>query len=372
MTERPLHVTIGYPRNEYMEQLEKSARRNGFDVLSLPICWHANRLNTIDKFKILFHVFRAGFISDDRIILFTDAYDVLVLEECNTVSKKFFRFDSDIVFNSETNFYPPEGRDEAKRAFDAFPSKWRYLNSGCYMGYGWAIRRMIEYVCASPIVSDPAHGADQAALQDFFLRNQATEDLGLALDLECSIFATLNGSVGDFSFDRQGVINSETGRSISVLHANGDKANLPILTAINELIHEVPENIDLRVFISELGFLEHDGPEERLTWNLTVNENTLFFVVRANRRSVSFTAAHGFLTYCPDRVVHCDRDTIDSWEILYLRDHAISTHGLPLKEYMYPQPADVGRWSPIPLGVFSSPAATKLLEIVGRCTEIFP
>jgi len=164
-----LHFSVGYPRTEMMGLLELSARENRVNVVLLPDEFHQPRIRTIDKFHFMRAIIDGGSIADMDIILFTDAYDVLVIDDKSKILREFLHFSADLVFNAECALYPDDDRDAVRRAFDLVPSKWRYLNSGCYIGYAWAVRAMLDYVMARLPDDLSPHYLDQQLAQDFYL-----------------------------------------------------------------------------------------------------------------------------------------------------------------------------------------------------------
>ena len=367
----PEHITIGYPRTEYMALLEQSARRNGFATRSLPRAWSRPNIVTLDKMKILYEVLNSNDVSPDNLILFTDAYDVAIIDSAATILKKFGSFRSDLVFNAESNFYPNEDRQQAKQFFDKLPSKWRYLNSGCYIGYGWAIKLMIDSLVGDPRRALPdGHGADQALAQDFFIENYGSRTIRVALDTECKLFATLIGSERDYVLNGANVCNQVTGNSASVLHANGDKRNLGIIKACHRLLEqETP--CDIRICGDANTPLAYSRVAERLSWHDGIGENTVFFLAQGNRRAAALTAADGILTFCPDGAVHCDQESILAWEILDIRGDIRSAHGLALRDYMAPLSDLTPSLAPMPLAVFAGPLGDRLTDLVLRCYGSF-
>lgn len=367
----PEHITIGYPRTEYMALLEESARRNGFATRSLPRAWHRPNIVTLDKMRILYELLNANDVPPDNLILFTDAYDVAIIDNAATISKKFSWFRSDLVFNAESNFYPKENRQEAKQFFDKLPSKWRYLNSGCYIGYGWAIKLMIDSLVGDPERPLPdGHGADQALAQDFFVENFGNHAIRVALDTECRLFATLIGSERDYVLDGLNVRNQVTGNSASVLHANGDKRNLGIIKACQRLLEqEIP--CDIRICGDADAPLAYTRVAERLSWHKGISEDTVFFLAQGNRRAVAITIADGILTFCPDGAVHCDQESILAWETLDIRGDIRSAHGLALRDYMASRSDVTPPLAPIPLAVFAGPYRDGLTDLVLRCYGAF-
>ena len=231
-----LHLTVGYPPTEEMALLEASSRRNGFVFHALPRFWNAAKLAKIQKLSVLYGLFESGSVRPDQVVLFTDAYDVLVLSRADIVEERFRASGVDLLFSAEVNFFPKEDRDPRTQAlFEGYRSKWRYLNSGCYVGYAWAVLAMLRFTAS---LQTDASRSDQLLTQEFFRHCVETDSMKVGLDTLPDLFASLNASYNDFSLQRIGVRGTALDQPVAVLHGNGDKDNLRILRHIAALAED--------------------------------------------------------------------------------------------------------------------------------------
>lgn len=151
-----------------------------------------------------------GGVAPDQVVLFTDAYDTVVVRPGEEILAQFRELDYPLVFSAEKNCYP-----DPKRAteYPACDSPWRFLNSGGWIGRADHMLALLESVNAAEL---PDSHDDQAFFTDIYLRRPAS----ILLDTECRIFQTLWRSAEDVTYSH-GVRNQVTGTRPCVLHANG-------------------------------------------------------------------------------------------------------------------------------------------------------
>lgn len=136
-------------------------------------------IDTFSKFEALREWLRGSNLADSDLICFVDGYDVVQkrMDLDNFVSK-FKEFDADLVFGAETYCWPSPWM---AHLFGPSPTKYKYPNCGTYIGYVWAVRKMLEW--------DEYRLAydDQGLAHDFYLR---TQDVRVAMDYRQTLFQT--------------------------------------------------------------------------------------------------------------------------------------------------------------------------------------
>mmetsp|Transcript_67345 Transcript_67345/g.161470 ORF Transcript_67345/g.161470 Transcript_67345/m.161470 type:complete len:442 (-) Transcript_67345:88-1413(-) len=149
------------------------------------------------------------------VVIFTDALDVMVVGNSTEIVEKFLVLEAEkhvsIFFNAEERCFPddccrPEG------GYPPSPTRWRYLNSGVFIGRVWALRRMLKsYVGYTP--------HDQEWYQRFFL---GARDL-VGLDTECLLLCAVDGALPSDANGSPGarLLNLETNTVPAVLHFKG-------------------------------------------------------------------------------------------------------------------------------------------------------
>ena len=145
------------------------------------------------KYVDLFSKFDAlkeflGSIDPQEIIIFVDGYDVVQRRtDLTNFESKFIESGADLIFSAETYCWPNPWI--AYQFPQVPPSKtgplpYRFPNSGTFVGYAGAVKRMLEWD-----VYRMNHD-DQGYVHDFYLR---CKDLKIALDVEQILFQTGTG-----------------------------------------------------------------------------------------------------------------------------------------------------------------------------------
>lgn len=150
--------------------------------------------------------------SDNSIILFTDAYDVFLVSSIDGIVNRFLEFKCDVLFSAEKTCWPDPSL--SKLFPDSF-TNYKFLNSGCFIGYRWALLRLIESQ-----IKDTDD--DQLYYQKQYLKSLTEDFINIKLDTENYIFQCLGGSENSVKVLENGQLyNSETNCCPLVLHGNG-------------------------------------------------------------------------------------------------------------------------------------------------------
>ena len=191
-----------------MEMLIDSSTRNSIPVNNIFLPGDEWGGGTMEgpgggqKLNLLRRYITNNNLPDHDVILFTDAYDVLYLRDLDTILGRFLGFKHEVIFSAEQYLWP-----DSSIRFPPSPTKYRFLNSGTFIGRVGELRRMLEQPLAD--CDD-----DQLYIQKAFL----TGRYDAVLDREGYIFQCheeqLNVRDGN-------VYNPLTGCFPCVYHANG-------------------------------------------------------------------------------------------------------------------------------------------------------
>lgn len=102
--------------------------------------------------------------AEDDIVCFVDAYDVIVNTDMDTMLKTFTDSKCEILFGGETNLDPPVLKEHLDK-YPESPTIFRFINTGVYIGYVRAIRKIIEW-------GNFLEMNDQEYINRYFLENQ--------------------------------------------------------------------------------------------------------------------------------------------------------------------------------------------------------
>jgi len=143
-------------------------------------------VDTFSKFEALGAWLKRTSPSDSDVLVFVDGYDVVQRRtDMDNFVSKFKEFGADLVFGAETYCWPSPWMahmfPEAPRGEGGKHLPYRYPNCGTYVGYVWAVKKMLawdEYRLAFD---------DQGLVHDFYLN---TKDVRCALDYRQTLFQT--------------------------------------------------------------------------------------------------------------------------------------------------------------------------------------
>lgn len=143
-------------------------------------------------------------------VLFTDSRDVVFAATAEDIRTEFISMGSRILFGAETNLYPN------KKLIHGDPTKkYRYLNSGTYIGYTSDLLKLFSDV--ENVVDD----------QEYFQSKLIDGTWGIDLDYDCRIFQNLWDEEGgrscnfDIMYQRNYIKNILTNTYPKIFHAPG-------------------------------------------------------------------------------------------------------------------------------------------------------
>ncbi len=169
-------------------------------------------------------------IQDRDIVLFVDGYDVMINDDIETIVGRFYEADCDILFAAEKACWPD------KSIADQFPeshTEYRFLNSGCYIGYRWAIARLLQNK-----INDCDD--DQLYLQKRYLETLGSDDLTIKLDYENYLFQCICFAEKEVCLLGNGQLyNTATNTCPCILHGNGGgESKTAFLNLYNKIYHK--------------------------------------------------------------------------------------------------------------------------------------
>ena len=219
------YITISTKDTPELQRLIQSAKKYdlNIDVLGLELdrrnLGHLQKLNDNlqgGKFGIKLK-YPKEYLKDknpDDILLFTDAWDVVVANNPNTLLEKYKKFNKDIVFSAENALWPDVSREaNYKNSKDEpFP----YINSGGYIGKVGVIRDLLNNYNGEDI-------DDQRFWTDIYFKNRDK----IVLDTKAEIFLSMHAiNHEDLLFDNNVFTYKETGTQPIIAHGNGTSKDL--------------------------------------------------------------------------------------------------------------------------------------------------
>jgi hypothetical protein len=123
--------------------------------------------------------------SPNDIICFIDAYDVLINQNLEYLAEKFNYYNCDLLIGAELNCFP----DKYKFLYPDINSKYKYVNSGGYIGYKYALDHLFNWKSHHEIFNICHDGGDQSYFTEYFISNHSHK---IKLDTECLIFQNMH------------------------------------------------------------------------------------------------------------------------------------------------------------------------------------
>lgn len=207
-------VTVATEHSK-MWALEQSAEKYGVKVVNLgkdhPWRDEMTGLAGMPKIQLVNEYLATA--PDDAIILYLDGYDTFFADDPSNVLERYHQMGADIVFGAEDECWPD--KNTAHKWGDT-GTKYKYLNSGCYIGTVKALHHFISLP-----ITEPANGDDQLYCQQrYHLVNTLDGFNGykVLLDFEAYIFQNHDKNVKVINNQ---LWNTETSCCGCIYHGNG-------------------------------------------------------------------------------------------------------------------------------------------------------
>ena len=144
-------------------------------------------------------------VGDEDLVAFHDGHDATVWCTEEDMIALFDEFDADIVVGAETNRYPSDGYETH------LPYRFKYPNTGCYIGTKKALRHWVDFATANA----EREGGDQ---ESFHYWMQSNPPFRIAIDHEQKLMSNLWGAEECRPVNG---INMCTGAYTCGMHTNG-------------------------------------------------------------------------------------------------------------------------------------------------------
>ncbi|XP_006564743.1 procollagen-lysine,2-oxoglutarate 5-dioxygenase 3 isoform X1 [Apis mellifera] len=211
--------TDGYKR--YLRSIDVYGFRDNLRVLGMGTPWlGGDHVKTSVgggyKVNLLKKALEEYQNDDDRIIIFTDSYDVIFLSDLTEIIDKFKNTNARVLFSAEGACWPD--RSLASKYPSVTRGK-RFLNSGGFIGYASDIYAILTY---APIKNKDD---DQLFYTLAYLDEKLREHHKIKLDHKSVIFQNLYLAVGDvklkFENGKASLLNTVYNTEPLILHGNG-------------------------------------------------------------------------------------------------------------------------------------------------------
>jgi hypothetical protein len=121
-------------------------------------------------------------VHDDEIILFSDAYDTIILADKTEILKKFYHFNSPLVFSAEINCWPSK---DLAQGYPTSDYQFKYLNAGAFIGTAGFIKSMYKHYPPLSFNYNKYVWSNQYYWHNVYLQNLSGD---IKLDHACELF----------------------------------------------------------------------------------------------------------------------------------------------------------------------------------------
>lgn len=176
------------------------------DILGLGLPYRGNGQ------KLTYMIDYLSAIPDEEVVMFVDGYDILILAPKDEILARFVKLNTPCLFSAELYCFP---HTKLASLFPESPTKFKYLNSGSFIGYAGHLRTLLKNL--GPIKENQS---DQGQITLYYLDHLDE----IALDYTCELFLPLQDLVLDdleIDHSRNEVKCLLTGTTPPVIHGNG-------------------------------------------------------------------------------------------------------------------------------------------------------
>lgn len=216
-TNEHIILSVGTDYNDALKRFEKSCQTFGhpYKILGLGTVWRGGDMEKGPGGGQKINLLKKELLSWseeelNKIVIFTDSYDVIVSANINEIMKKYHTISNDaILFSSEVSCWPDKNLADL---YPKSPTKMKYLNSGGFIGKACDILKIMDTEIKN-------HEDDQYYYTMKFLNQTKTK---IVLDYYCEIFQTLNNCTDDIDirFNNSRVSN-KFNKLPCIIHGNG-------------------------------------------------------------------------------------------------------------------------------------------------------
>lgn len=173
------HVcTVATYRHPNLEKLINSCEKHQIhlEILALGHPYFGNGTKLIHMKQYL------QTLNDDDIVMFVDAFDVLVVANKKKILRKFLRENSPFIMSAELNCAP---HTHLAPHYPPAPTRFKYVNTGSYIGY---VKNIKSWLKALEPIS--AKECDQGQATIHYLKDPNNTTF-YTLDYHCRLFLPL-------------------------------------------------------------------------------------------------------------------------------------------------------------------------------------
>ncbi|XP_014258320.1 procollagen-lysine,2-oxoglutarate 5-dioxygenase 3 [Cimex lectularius] len=217
-------MTVATNRTDGFVRYMRSAEHFGLEVevLGMGVAWEGGDMNYRGgghKVNLLKKALKPYKNDNQRLVLFTDSFDVIFMGGAEEIAARFAEMDSRLVFSSESLCWPEE---ELAEQYPQVEDGYKYLNSGGFIGYASDIYEILK------LHKIKNNDDDQLFYTKIYLNKALREEHKIKLDHKALIFQNIYAAEKDVKLvtdgtDERGsyIVNEATATRPLILHGNG-------------------------------------------------------------------------------------------------------------------------------------------------------
>lgn len=219
-------ISVSTKDNEGLQRLLNSAKANNVTIEILGLDMNTDKLghSAKQKFGMKLRLPQEYLkkVADNDLILFSDAWDVIYIDNLDNIYDKYLKFNKPVVFGAELFAWPDS--DKASEYVDTQNEYFKYLNSGLYMGNAKVLKQMLSNYKGGEDIDD------QRFWVDMYFKNRDK----IVLDVKAELFLDAAGTdKADYDFSTGKFVFKKTNTSPSIIHANSsDKTYLDLFNSM--------------------------------------------------------------------------------------------------------------------------------------------
>ena len=227
-------ITVATDENDCVKRYRDSCLKYGFNpvILGLNDAWSGGDMSAGQGGgqKVNFLKRYLQDISTNKLIIFTDSYDVICNNHVQFLLEKYKeKFSGKIVFGAETSCWPDKALATEYPIVDV---KNKFLNSGNFIGWSDDIKKIIEI---------PIENRDDDQLyytHRFFESLNGAIDIKIVLDYYNELFFCLNGETNNYALEKNKSCLTIRNKRPAFIHGNGPPSIKRELNYIGNYISE--------------------------------------------------------------------------------------------------------------------------------------
>jgi hypothetical protein len=189
-----LHIiTVATHDDGYYQALLQSAKNNNTNITTLG--WGQKWKGFTMKTNLIIEYISS--FDENDIVVVIDAYDVIMLDNEENIKKKFYSFNKPILLSRDGDPKNVFATWFQKRVFKTCSG--HKINAGMYMGYVWAIKKLLDRLCKNKNMPCTSSETDDQMLLINVCNNKVFYETHIAVDSNKLIFYNTYGNSNLFS-----------------------------------------------------------------------------------------------------------------------------------------------------------------------------